>query len=220
MPSRRIAILKLTDIIIKLLQGILCDIKKGEVVLEDIKSDLRRSKRKFSFVEVVSNVPEQISYIKQVAENFPFYAYIIHDKDKLEDGSLKKPHIHCVVSSTPKTFQTWANLFEVPVQFVSKLKGGPRSACRYLIHKNAPEKAQYLPEQITTNDSIRLKSYLVDSSERTPQNNWSDFVDLREGKISISDFMNLYSLEISKMSFYNKLRFFDWLYDMGGGCGR
>ena len=86
-------------------------------------------------------------------------AHKLHHMDKLEDGTYKAPHFHVIVSySSVKTLaqvkadfeQIAANGFIQPVRDM-------RAACRYLIHKDNPEKAQYttLPECLNGLDISR-----------------------------------------------------------------
>lgn len=93
------------------------------------------------------------------------YAYIIHDKDTYSPeeetknpehkaGSLKKSHIHLACSfqkNQPQHFESIAKWFNVPSNFVSKIKGRWENCMLYLIHKNAPEKYQYEISEVTAN---------------------------------------------------------------------
>ena len=71
------------------------------------------------------------------------WAYILHDKDVREDGTLKEPHYHVLVwlkySQESKHVAEW---FGVQEQFVERVKSDV-GALEYLTHANAPEKYQY-----------------------------------------------------------------------------
>lgn len=72
------------------------------------------------------------------------YAYILHDKDKKNDGTLKNPHYHVYLHFTGgRTFDNIAKWFNLSPAFVSKIHGTFGDAVEYATHRNAPEKYQY-----------------------------------------------------------------------------
>lgn len=81
------------------------------------------------------------------------FAYIIHDKDKHEDGTKVKDHIHVVVKFTnPRSLNSIAKLFKDKQQYVEIVKGenGYNNALGYLCHRtlNAISKFQYDPKDV------------------------------------------------------------------------
>lgn len=80
------------------------------------------------------------------------YAYILHDKDEDKDGQLKAPHWHICIrfkDSVPTaSICSWFNISE---NYINKIKGRFADALAYLTHKNAPDKYQYLDEQVKSN---------------------------------------------------------------------
>lgn len=92
-------------------------------------------------------------------------AYTLHDKDTLEDGTLKAPHVHVVVSySSVKTLK------QVQDDFGSLAANGyiqpirdMRAACRYLTHKDNPEKAQY--DEVDCLNGLDIKKHLEDTDK-------------------------------------------------------
>ena len=93
-------------------------------------------------------------------EYFPEWAYILHDKDTVEDGSPKKPHYHVVGRlEGSRTPQTVANRIGVPANYVDCKKGYTfKKGVRYLVHLDNPDKAQYSSEQISA--SCDISGYL------------------------------------------------------------
>lgn len=94
------------------------------------------------------------------------YACILHDRDLKEDGSAKTPHIHFVI---------WDSVASSKKGFIHLLSEGlgvpdnvitadpcPRvaMAVQYLIHMNAPTKAQYLENEIVTNCKKKVSQLL------------------------------------------------------------
>lgn len=95
-----------------------------------------------------------------MSDRINYYAYIIHDKDVLPDGSPKEKHAHILLSlANSKTFSQvigWlkrdvfcsgSNIFAQPIR-------SRESAQRYLTHADNPEKYQYSKDQIVTNNAL------------------------------------------------------------------
>lgn len=86
------------------------------------------------------------------------YAYILHDKDVLEDGSPKTPHVHvvCNMNNSKQRIATILNdltkALEISAFLVTIDKYSSFNASlQYLIHKNNEEKHQYDINDIVTN---------------------------------------------------------------------
>lgn len=73
------------------------------------------------------------------------YAYILHNKDTKEDGSIKKEHFHIMLRfKSPCDSNFIAKWFDyVNDSNVSKIKGRWNDALKYLTHLNSPDKFQY-----------------------------------------------------------------------------
>lgn len=107
-------------------------------------------------LENMDNVLSERACIKE-------YAYVIHDKDVYTEadeknnpqhraGELKTPHVHCCMRfNAPQHPECVAKWFGIGNNFISKIHGSWEDALRYLIHLNAPEKHQYLVEEVKTN---------------------------------------------------------------------
>lgn len=80
------------------------------------------------------------------------WAYVLHDKDVLEDGSLKKPHYHIAVrlkdSYDTKYVSQW---FDIKENYISKVKGKWADMLKYLTHANAESKFQYSKDSVQSN---------------------------------------------------------------------
>lgn len=100
--------------------------------------------------------------------NTKMYAFILHDKDTLENGSLKTPHIHLVallissrwrLSTTLNNISsaTGVNELAISIDKVSDFNG----SIQYLVHKNNNDKYKYDVIDIKTNlPSGELDVYL------------------------------------------------------------
>lgn len=90
------------------------------------------------------------------------YAYILHDKDKKEDGSEKKPHFHIVIQTqSPVNLIVVAERFDIMPNFIDIPKGRNSfgDCCEYLTHENPKEKEKgkhlYNDSEIRANFNFR-----------------------------------------------------------------
>lgn len=91
--------------------------------------------------EVISNA---VHYFEQ-------WAYILHDSDTTADGDAKKAHFHFYGKCpTPRTPQSVVNAIGVPLESIRNVSKW-KSAIRYLIHADNPEKFQYEADSVSAN---------------------------------------------------------------------
>lgn len=101
--------------------------------------------------------------IQTLQEYFDQWAWIVHDKDVEEDGSLKQPHVHWVGSvANPIPLTTVSNRLTVPEQFVEFVKNW-KGSIRYLVHASNPEKTQYSVDAVHSN--FEVGQYLARGAE-------------------------------------------------------
>lgn len=95
---------------------------------------------------------DKIESVLKNKECIKDYAYIVHDKDVDEKGVLKKAHVHLALrfnnAYDTKHISQW---FNVPEQYVSKVKGKWADLLKYLTHKNALDKFQYSDDEVISN---------------------------------------------------------------------
>lgn len=95
------------------------------------------------------------------------YAYILHDKDIKDDGTLKAPHYHIAVRLKEaydlKYISKW---FGVEMQYVSKAKGRWNDLLLYLTHANATNKHQYPVECVISNFDFSALIKRIDTNSR------------------------------------------------------
>lgn len=85
------------------------------------------------------------------------FAYILHDRDVKEDGTIKTPHFHIVAEfPSSKRLSTFLNLLSgelccnplsISVEKCRSFEG----SFQYLVHKNDSDKFQYSPADISCN---------------------------------------------------------------------
>lgn len=95
---------------------------------------------------------DKIESVLKSKECIKDYAYIVHDKDVDDKGALKKSHVHLALrfnnAYDTKHISQW---FNIPEQSIEKVKGKWVDVLKYLTHKNALDKFQYLDEEVVSN---------------------------------------------------------------------
>jgi len=91
------------------------------------------------------------------------YAYILHDKDVLDNGDIKGKHFHIVLTAeSAKSSQNWvkhfADVLKVEESAVSvEMQGSEKKCLRYLLHLDDANKHQYDRSEVITNMSDACK---------------------------------------------------------------
>lgn len=85
------------------------------------------------------------------------YAYILHDKDKEDDGTLKKEHIHLLIFFKNARWGS-AILKEINIDNPNliEFREDKAKAIQYLIHSNNLDKFQYNYEDIKSDINIDI----------------------------------------------------------------
>lgn len=91
----------------------------------------------------------------------------IHDRDKNEDGTAKKPHYHVlfIYPSQKSREQATADVQTIGGVGCERVKNITGYA-RYLIHADNPEKAQYKPSEVQEFCGAKFERYLVAQVDR------------------------------------------------------
>jgi hypothetical protein len=123
---------------------------------------MARSVRGRNFLGVV--YPDSESYdcseVLNKLSGFKDYAYILHDLDVDENGELKKPHYHWLVSyGEVTTLSNVAKLLGVPENSVEVCRSY-RATLLYMVHLSSPDKHQYSIDELQGN----YKRSIFDSS--------------------------------------------------------
>lgn len=152
------------------------------------------------FIGTTKNLDNMESICNNLNE-FKFYCYIFHDKDENTDK-----HLHFVLNcSGCRSIKSICDALGCDYTVVQKALR-PKSAIRYLIHKDNPDKFQYSPDNIFTNNSDRLNFYLSDQLYISTSQLYSDFCKVENCTLSVSQFIDKYSHEFSDMPFYQRIK--------------
>lgn len=130
------------------------------------RTSVRRIELCTQFFDGDGNEIISIDKIKEVLEEhkqcIKDYAFITHDKctkkviaeDKTETIEPIAPHIHIGIrfkDNNPQHLEDIANWFDVPQNYLEKIKGSWNDYLLYLIHANAPDKHQYSADEVIAN---------------------------------------------------------------------
>lgn len=139
-------------------------------------------------------------------EHMQLYAFILHDKDILDNGELKTPHIHLCglmktnrqrLSKTLNDIATYCELstLAVSIDKMSDLVG----SLHYLIHKDNADKHQYTIDNIFTNiSSGEMATYMASDSKSMSIEYLIGVVTQNRSKIDI--------MRIIGLTYYNLYR--------------
>lgn len=121
------------------------------------------------------------------------YWLILHDKDKDENGEIKKAHIHVVIeyggrrnlSSVKNEYKE----YEMPSNLINTCN--KKAMLRYLIHKDDLDKYPYPEENVQTNAPEDLQEALLDELSMSNQLKLIlKYIDEKNGYIEAKDINN------------------------------
>ena len=119
------------------------------------------------------------------------YAYITHDRDILDDGSLKKEHTHVVIKFNNYRWRNAiAEELKIAPNYLEKTRNLENSL-KYLIHFNDENKAQYDISEVQGDLKTKLSQYLnnTDKSESEKVLDLLDYLNINPDYISLNDFI-------------------------------
>lgn len=136
------------------------------------------------------------------------YAFILHDSDLKDDGSIKKSHYHFqIFFNDKKSLSAWAKIFNCKNNEVEKIKD-KKSAIRYLIHCDNNEKYQYDISEIVSTFDVN-PYFKTKSDENFDIKLITDFISSCCGKIKfyqLKDFVLNNNLWASYRRSYSIIR--------------
>ena len=157
------------------------------------------------------------SLLSIVKSNYDFYAYIYHDADKNEDGSLVPKHLHILAyDMSGTTLKAHCERFSsvIPPNFICKVKS-PRAMARYLIHKDNKEKHQYAIDDVQTSDKDKYLLWVNGNDVSNSLDEYHDFLLVKQGKMSIDEYIQKYQFEFARLNFYQKNSLYHKLSNIG-----
>lgn len=181
--------------------------------------------KKYSYIAFSVNKEEQFDSIIETLADFAdppkWYGFIFHDKDKDENGELKKRHMHVFVKSHPLRLSAWADKFDLPENMI-EIPKSVYACARYLIHADQPEKYQYNIDDVVSSNIEYYKKRWFSDKDADIDEQFYDFVALRNGKMTSEEFYLKYKFEFASARFLDRLKGFDYIvksYNTGAGDG-
>lgn len=162
--------------------------------------------RSYTFALTVEDTPN-IAEVISIVEQFPKFAYILHDRDLKPDGTPKKDHYHFYVDfPSPRALTSIARDLNIPPNFIQKVHS-KTAILTYLTHAKQPEKYQY--------DILDVKANFVLEDELEHRSldvlaMYKDLQRLKAGLLSSRDFIKLYLIG-QNLSFSTIFRTIDTL---------
>lgn len=119
---------------------------------------MSKMKNRYYTIEIILYLDNQehLLLLKDLISKYK-YAYILHDKDKNTDGTLKKEHIHLLIFFDNARWGT-AILKEIKIDNSNliEFKDNKYDAIRYLTHCDNEKKYQYNYNDIVSNIDIDM----------------------------------------------------------------
>lgn len=112
--------------------------------------------------------------LASIADYFDEWAYVLHNRDKNEDGTLKKPHYHWVGRCpTARQLEAVANKLGVPDRDIEPVRVF-KSLVRYLIHLDDTDKVQYSRDEVLSN--MDLSKFFGQTSDEMARSIFTEIV--------------------------------------------
>lgn len=152
--------------------------------------------------------------IKYIQKHYD-YAMILHDKDKLEDGSIKKEHYHFVLRFKNATWNTaLSKELGITENYIEECRD-LKCALQYLIHYNEETKYQYNLENVTGSLKKKLEEYINsdDKTEHEKAKELIQYINSCDFPLTITEFC-LYCSSIGVWDVYRRAQStFKWIID-------
>ena len=154
-------------------------------------SNLTKRYRSWTFVLYPESCPDDW---QEKLIGVPFVRSPLHDMDTNADGSPKKPHWHVLVSfDSMKSYEQIRELTEALNAPSPQSCKDTRALCRYFLHLDNPEKAQYNKADLLVGGGFDIdtalklsksaadadeRSFIADLIEAIDKHNMTEFEDL------------------------------------------
>lgn len=153
------------------------------------KKRIENYRNRTHLLELYPDNPAHVKAMEKVEKSYEC-AYILHDKDLKEDGSLKKPHWHVVLRFKDAK---WKSALCAELEIEERFCEEPRSfdnCLMYLIHYNDTDKYQYDIKDVKGTIKKRLKELInkVDKSEGEKVYELIEYIEQQRDLIRVTAF--------------------------------
>lgn len=145
---------------------------------KDVPAREREMDRKFTAILYPDS--EEYDYNEVIDKltglGYDEWAYIVHDRDKKDDGSPKKAHVHVILKkSTPTALGTVARQLGIPSNYVQRVRNWKRMVL-YMTHDEQDDKVKYELEELISSDPKKFESYFKDEDESEQARRILDYI--------------------------------------------
>ena len=161
------------------------------------RSNTKNKKCDFSFA---LHDFDQVQRLKQEVFDFDIWAYIDHIPD--DDNGSNHTHFYIHLKQ-PITISNLAEKLDLPENMIEWVRN-KTLFIQYLIHKNQPEKTQYLEKDIVTNDTEFIHKFLFASVGTDLFSEFDDLRRLASGDITPYQYINEHSSSLKSLPFYSR----------------
>lgn len=164
----------------------------------------KHAQERGTYFTCVTNKSECRNNIKSVLPDFLSWAWIDHQPDD-ENGT---PHTHFFIRCNGgRTVQNVADKFDISPQYVQVVRK-ITAFRRYMLHADNPEKKQYSLDDLHTNDIFPFKIALQGNEKKDVYSLFIEFMKLKKGLITPTEFIQTNYIEFSNMSFPTQIKTF------------
>jgi len=153
---------------------------------------------------------QNISAIKEVCKSISRnYYYMLHDNDKNELNEPVKPHWHLLMTmGSSRDLSTMQNYFkDFPELLENSFEkiGSIHWAKRYLVHADDPNKHQYNPANVETNDKA-YKDLFIEFASKIEETKYIQEVFDQAGLVqTFAQFRAYFTNQLASMSIYSRM---------------
>lgn len=146
---------------------------------------------------------KQCKRVIKLVEQYPKYAYILHDEDKGAD------HYHFYVEFTnPRHLSAVAKELKIPENMIEIVRN-KKAILEYLTHKNDPDKYHYFEENIVTNMDIKKE---VKGNKLTYDDlckEYDDWLAVKRGQMTMKEFFLAHNDSFTTLSIRGRVEIYE-----------
>lgn len=145
---------------------------------KDVPAREREMDRKFTAILYPDSEEYDYNEVldKLTGWGYEEWAYIVHDRDKKDDGTPKKTHAHVILKkSTPTALGTIARQLGISSNYVQRVRNWKRMVL-YMTHDEQDDKVKYELEELISSDPKKFESYFKDEDESEQARRILDYI--------------------------------------------
>lgn len=145
---------------------------------KDVPAREREMDRKFTAILYPDSEEYDYNEVldKLTGWGYDEWAYIVHDRDTKEDGTLKKKHAHVILKkSTPTALGTIARQLGISSNYVQRVRNWKRMVL-YMTHDEQSDKVKYELEELISSDPKKFEAYFKDEDESEQARRILDYI--------------------------------------------